>query len=80
LDTTGELPSIKFSIFHVGGFSISEVPLGEVVVSLHDVDASGGPTEMSYPLKKSGRMTTVSGQVCALLSLSLVVCVQLLIA
>jgi hypothetical protein len=63
LDTKAELPSIKFSLYHKGGFAVSETPLGEVVVSLHDVDPNGAGTELWYPLKKVGRMESVSGEV-----------------
>jgi hypothetical protein len=34
LDTTGELPTLKVTIFHKAAMSISETPLGEVIVAL----------------------------------------------
>jgi hypothetical protein len=50
-------------MFHKGTFSVSETPLGEVVVPLNDIDPTGQPTELYYPLKKFGRMDKVSGEV-----------------
>jgi hypothetical protein len=46
-------------------FSVSETPLGEVIVPLADIDADGTPTDRWYPIKKVGRMEKVSGEVCA---------------
>lgn len=62
MDTTDELPSLKFQLFHKGAFSTSEVPLGEVEVDLNALDLS---TTMTYPIEKSGRMKSVSGEVTA---------------
>ena len=62
LDTEGELPSLKFSVYHKGGFSVSETGLGEVRISLSDIDPDGEPTELWYPLKAFGRMKNVSGE------------------
>jgi hypothetical protein len=64
LDTDQELPSIKFSLFHKGSFSVSETPLGYISIPLHDIDPKGREaTDLWYPLKKIGRMSEVSGEV-----------------
>lgn len=42
---------------------MSETPLGEVTVSLHDIDVTGVATDLWYPLRKSGRMPMVDGEV-----------------
>lgn len=64
LDTTGELPTLKVTLFHKAAMSISETPLGEVTVFLSDLDPSGAAlTDSWYPIAKSGaRMTDVSGE------------------
>jgi len=63
LNTKNELPCVKFALFHKGRFSVSETPLGEVIVPLADIDADGTPTDRWYPIKKVGRMEKVSGEV-----------------
>lgn len=63
LNTRNELPCVKFSLFHKGTFSVSETPLGEVVIPLADIDADGNAIDRWYPIKKVGRMEKVSGEV-----------------
>lgn len=49
LDTTAELPSLKFALYHKGGFTVSEVPLGVVQISCSDIDPDGvETTELWY--------------------------------
>jgi hypothetical protein len=65
LDTTGELPTLKITIFHKAAMSISETPLGEVTIFLSDLDPTGAAlTDSWYPIVKTaaGRMTDVSGE------------------
>lgn len=70
LNTSEELPSIRISLFHKGSFG-SDTPLGEITIPLDSVDASGQTTYDKWrPLKISGRMKSVSGEVRVTLKFS----------
>ena len=71
MDTNKELPSVKFSLYHKGAYSVSETPLGEVVIPLQNIDPDGGVTDLWYPIKRSGRMASASGEVSVCLTISL---------
>ena len=63
LDTDGELPSLHVVLTHKAGFSVSEVPMGELQIDLTSIDPDGAPTDLWYPLALSGRMKSVTGEV-----------------
>jgi hypothetical protein len=63
LDSDGELPNLNFVLSHKAGFSVSEVPMGEVVIELNTIDPDGAETDLWYPLALTGRMKNVTGEV-----------------
>lgn len=63
LDSDGDLPSLRLVLTHKAGYSVSDVPMGEISVDLATIDADGGETDLWYPLALSGRMKQVTGEV-----------------
>ena len=63
LDSDGDLPTLRLVVSHKAGYSVSDVPMGELVIDLATIDADGGETDLWYPLALSGRMKQVSGEV-----------------
>ncbi|MGB4191091.1 MAG: C2 domain-containing protein [Rickettsiales bacterium] len=63
LDTDGELPTLHVVVSHKAGYSVSDVPMGELQIDLGTIDHGGVETDLWYPLALSGRMKSVTGEV-----------------
>jgi hypothetical protein len=63
LDTDGDLPTLNVVITHKGGYSVADVPMGELQIDLHSIDPNGAVSDMWFPLALSGRMKAVTGEV-----------------
>ena len=63
LDSDGELPNLNLVLTHKAGYSVSDVPMGEISIELNSIDPNGAETDLWYPLALSGRMKSVSGEV-----------------
>ncbi len=61
LDTDGDLPSLRILLEHKSGFTVADIPMGEVVIDLLTIDPTNH--ELELPIAATGRMKTVSGTV-----------------
>jgi Ca2+-dependent lipid-binding protein len=55
LNTTGDLPTLVLSMYHVGGLLQTDEAMGKVTIPLDTIDPNGGTASSWYPLVGDSR-------------------------
>ncbi len=63
LNSSGELPTLVLSVYHKGGYLMSDEFMGKAVIPLDTIDPNGGEARGRYPLSGDSRKTQITGEV-----------------